>query len=39
MPPTVETPAKKPRAKKVKPQPEFKIIRASPEAPIIVSFK
>lgn len=32
-------PQKKPRTKKPRPVPEFKIIRATPEEPIVVSFK
>jgi hypothetical protein len=39
-PPPVEPPkVKKQRVKKPKPPHEFKIIKATPEAPIIVSFK
>lgn len=38
-PPPPPPPVKKVRVKKVKPPHEFKIIKATPEAPIIVSFK
>jgi hypothetical protein len=37
--PPVEPKVKKPRAKKAKPPHDFKIVKATPEAPIIVSFK
>ena len=38
-PEEVKVKAKKPRVKKEKPPHEFKIIKATPEAPIVVSFK